>query len=170
MSEVFHIIPASLRGMGLFSGIAMGILLMVLVGVGIILLCTFHGSRYTFYEVSSEGLRIRGDLYGRLIPKSALLLEKARMVNLNEVPDLKPTRRTCGTSVPGYQAGWFRLKNGEKALLYLTNTQQAVYIPTTEGFSLLLSVEKPDRFLDALGKYCGVSMGPSRMAVKGAQS
>ena len=33
---------------------------------------------------------------------------------------LRPGLRTMGTGLPGYRAGWFRLRNGEKALLYLT--------------------------------------------------
>ena len=55
-----------------------------------------------------------------------------------------------GTGLPGYQAGWFRLRNGEKALLYLTDRARAVYIPTTAGYSLLLSPADPDGFLSQL--------------------
>jgi hypothetical protein len=52
--------------------------------------------------------------------------------------------------MPGYQSGWFRLKNGEKALLYLTDRSRAVYVPTTAGYSVLLSPDDPDGFLKAL--------------------
>jgi hypothetical protein len=65
-------------------------------------------------------------------------------------PDLAPKWRTMGTGLPGYQAGWFRLKNGEKALLYLSDRSRAVYVPTTAGYSLLLSPADPDRFLSAV--------------------
>ena len=58
--------------------------------------------------------------------------------------------RRMGTGLPGYQAGWFRLRNGEKALLYLTDRARAVYIPTTAGYSLLLSPADPDGFLSQL--------------------
>jgi hypothetical protein len=61
-----------------------------------------------------------------------------------------PARRTVGTGLPGYRAGWFRLRNGEKALLYLTDTSRAVYIPTTAGYSVLLSPAQPDEFVSAL--------------------
>jgi hypothetical protein len=56
-----------------------------------------------------------------------------------------------GTGLPGYAAGWFKLANGEKALVYVTTQSEVVYIPTTEGYSLLLSVTEPDRFLARLG-------------------
>jgi hypothetical protein len=55
-----------------------------------------------------------------------------------------------GTALPGYQSGWFRLRNGEKALLYLTDRSRAVYIPTAEGYAVVLSPIDPDGFLTAL--------------------
>lgn len=55
-----------------------------------------------------------------------------------------------GTGLPGYQAGWFRLTNGERALLYLTDRRRAVYVPTTAGYSVLLSPAEPDAFVSAL--------------------
>jgi hypothetical protein len=58
--------------------------------------------------------------------------------------------RTMGTSMPGYRAGWFRLRNGEKALLYLTDWSRVVYVPTTAGYGLLLSPSEPDQFLAAV--------------------
>jgi hypothetical protein len=73
-----------------------------------------------------------------------------RRVVLAREAELQPTRRTMGTGLPGYQAGWFRLRNGEKALLYLTDQARAVYIPTTLGYSVLLSPVDPDAFLAAL--------------------
>jgi hypothetical protein len=55
-----------------------------------------------------------------------------------------------GTGLPGYQAGWFRLRNGDRALLYLTDRSKAVYVPTTEGYGVLLSPAEPEQFLAAL--------------------
>ena len=65
-------------------------------------------------------------------------------------PALTPQRRTMGTGLPGYQAGWYRLKNGERALLYLTDRSRAVYVPTTAGYSVLLSPAEPDAFMSAI--------------------
>ncbi|WP_417763517.1 PH domain-containing protein [Shewanella sp.] len=47
--------------------------------------------------------------------------------------------RTNGIGLPGYHLGWFQLKQDGKALVAVSNTQQLLYIPTTLGFSLLLS-------------------------------
>jgi Bacterial PH domain len=102
------------------------------------------------FEVSSEGLRLRGDLYGRLIPAQSLQVEQAQIVNLNHDASHQLKLRTMGTSVPGHQAGWFRLNNGEKALVYLTDRSRVVYLPTRNGYSVMLSTPQPEAFLAAL--------------------
>jgi hypothetical protein len=95
-------------------------------------------------------LRLRGDLYGRLIPRAQIRAGAARRVDFRVASELTPQRRTLGTGLPGYRAGWFRLRNGESALLYLTDPSRAVYVPTTAGYSVLLSPAEPDAFLAAL--------------------
>lgn len=122
----------------------------LLLGVMALLFATVAGSRSARFEVSSEGLRLRGDLYGRLIPWSELRVEEARRVDFAQERGLRPSWRTMGTALPGYQAGWFRLVNRQKALLYLTDRTKAVYIPTEKGYSLLLSPANPDAFLERL--------------------
>ncbi|HEY7188401.1 MAG TPA: PH domain-containing protein [Vicinamibacterales bacterium] len=144
--QVFAIAPATIKGIYLLWGI---VLLAMTVAIGAVAFAT-TGARMSRFEVSSEGLRLRGDLYGRLIPLSELRIDSARRVSLDADPDLAPRRRTMGTGLPGYQAGWFRLRNGEKALLYLTDRSRAVYVPTTSGYSVLLSPADPDAFLRAL--------------------
>jgi hypothetical protein len=121
----------------------------IAIAIGLILITTI-GGRTARFEVSPEGLRLRGDLYGRLIPSGELRGGEARRVDFATSPELLPKRRTFGTGLPGYQAGWFRLESGEKALLYLTDRSRAVYIPTTAGYSVLLSPENPDGLLAAI--------------------
>jgi hypothetical protein len=52
--------------------------------------------------------------------------------------------------MPGYQAGWFRLRNGEKALVFVGDPTRVVFIPVRDGYSLLVSVAEADPFLSAL--------------------
>lgn len=80
-------------------------------------------------------------------------------MDLRGEPDLAPRRRTMGTALGDYSAGWFRLRSGEKALLYLTDRRRVVYIPTLDGYSLLLSQSEPRRFLDALHVAAGDTAG-----------
>ena len=143
-TEVFSIAPAGFRPFWVLLPIAL-----ILGGVMAMLLFSLAGSRSSRFEVSEAGLRVRGDLYGRLIPWTVLEVEDARRVDFAADRDLAPRRRTLGTGLPGYRAGWFRLENGERALLYLTDRSKAVYIPTTDSYGLLLSPDDPDAFLAA---------------------
>ena len=149
MTEVFHIIPASARSAMIWVPL-LGLVLLVLVGTAAIVGLSIKGSRTSTFELSPAGLRLRGDLYGRRLPASDLRGGAARVVDLGQERALRPRNKTIGTALPGYRAGWFRLANGEKALLYLTDSRQAVYVPTRAGYSLLLSVDRPAAFVERL--------------------
>ena len=91
-----------------------------------------------------EGLRIRGP-YGRLVPREAMDVEEARLVDLRTDPSYRVGIRTNGIGMPGYASGWFRLKGGASALLFVTDRTRAVAIPTSLGYTLLLSPADPER-------------------------
>ena len=131
------------------------IMIVILIGVTAILGWAAWSTRNSRAEVSPAGLKLVGDLWGRTIPLDHLALDEARVVDLRGEPDLVPNRRTAGTALGGYSAGWFRLRNGEKCLLYLTDRRRVVYIPTRDGYSLLISQSDPRRFLDALQEASG---------------
>lgn len=141
----FPIAPATSRYLWFLVPVVL-----IMLGALLVLTISIRGGRASRFEVTEEGLRLRGDLYGRMIPRSQLRVEEARPVDLTREPGLRPSWRTLGTGLPGYQGGWFRLRNGEKALLYLTDRTKAVYVPTTSGYSVLLSPRDPDAFLEAL--------------------
>ena len=126
------------------------ILVVVLLVVGVLVTKTIAGAKNSTFTLSSAGLTIQGDLWGRTIPSAQLRGAAARVVDLRNEPSLAPRRRTAGTAIPGYRSGWWRLANGDKALLYLTATDRAVHVPTTEGYALLLSVSEPERFVAQL--------------------
>jgi hypothetical protein len=144
--QTFQIAPAEFKAMWFLVVIVIAVMVL---GGGVLAM-TVRGSRSSTFEVSSAGLRLRGDLYGRLIPADQLRVGDARRVDFTKSPELQPRRRTMGTGMPGYQAGWFRLQNGERALVYMTDRRRAVYIPTTDGYAVLVSPANPDGFLSAL--------------------
>jgi hypothetical protein len=125
----------------------MGLLFVALIAV---LGKSLAGAWSSTFTITPAGLQLRGDWYGRTIPLEQLQVGAAQRVDLRANPSLLPRVRTWGTAWPGYQAGWFRLRNGERALVYLTDRSRAVYVPTTAGYSLLLSPEDPDAFLASL--------------------
>jgi hypothetical protein len=146
--EVFTIAAANTKMIWLIGLIPLSVLVLV----GAILGASVNGARNSTFEVSNEGLRIRGDWYGRVIPANHLVPGTARRVDLALSPELTPGRRTMGTGLPGYQAGWFRLRNGDSALLYLTDRSKAVYVQTTEGYGVMLSPSEPEKLVAALNR------------------
>ena len=148
--NIFPIAPAESRY--LWFLIPVGV---ILLGAMALLVTSVRGAHASRFEIRPDGLRLAGDLYGRVVPKAQLRVDLARRVDLERDEALRPRWRRVGTGLPGYQAGWFRLRNGEKALLYLTDRSRAVYIPTTAGYSLLLSPADPDGFLSRLRSVLG---------------
>jgi Bacterial PH domain len=142
---IFPIAPAASRYLWFMIPVVV-----ILLGAVALLATSLRGAQSSTFEIRPDGLRLRGDLYGRFIPKAELRVDLARRVDLAQEDGLRPRWRRMGTALPGYQSGWFRLRNGDKALLYLTDRTRAVYVPTTAGYVLLLSPADPDGFLSAL--------------------
>lgn len=144
-STVFPMIPAASKSLWFFAIISLVLL------AGIVLMIWLAWSMQNVrFTVSNEGLRLQGDLYGRLIPLKSLKIDEAVVTNLHMDKDHQPKWRTMGTGLPGYAAGWFKLRNGTKALLYVTDRTRVARIPTTEGYTVLLSVAEPQALIDAL--------------------
>jgi hypothetical protein len=152
MEEVFPIVPASSRLLWTLAAIAA-------VLIALLALFTYLGysARHVRFEVSPGGLRIVGDVYGRTIPLKSLRLVEGGRVDLKRSPEYALKWRTNGTGLPGYQSGWFQLANGEKALVFVTDPRSVVRLPTTEGFTVLVSVTDPEAFLSSLAKAAGAS-------------
>jgi hypothetical protein len=144
MGDVFTIVPAPPRALLLVAAFSV-LILAILAMLGYFA----YSSRATRFEISADGLSIRGTLYGRTIGWREMRLDEAAAVDLGARPDLRPTMRTNGVGLPGYRAGWFRLRGG-RGLLFVTDPSSVVVVPTTRGYTLMLSVDSPDRFIEAL--------------------
>jgi len=141
MERIFGIIPAS----------STSYLVLLAIGIVIILLVGFlafigYSSRNVSFEVSEQGLRISGGVYGRFIPRGEITGDGVKVINLNVDSEYKPKLRTNGIGLPGYAEGWFKLKNNEKALLFVTDRSNVVYVPTKKDYSVLLSVKEAEEF------------------------
>ena len=145
MKESFAIIPAS--NAPLWIAVALVVFFVVLGGLFAYIV---YSSRNTRFQVTPDGLRITGTLYGQNVALDSLVLENARVLDLTEDKEYRTRARTNGVGLPGYSAGWFRLRNGEKALVFVTSRRNVVYLPTRGDFSLLLSVGEPHDLLAAL--------------------
>ena len=106
--NIFPIAPAESRYLWFLIPV-----IIILLGAMVLAATSVRGAHSSSFEIRPEGLRLRGDLYGRLIPKAQLRLNLVRRVDLTREQDLRPKWRRLGTGLPGYQAGWFRLRNGD---------------------------------------------------------
>lgn len=140
MTTTFEIVPATSSGFWLL----LVPIVLVLGLAATVIVASVTGARSATFEVTDDALILHGDLYGRRIPRDHLRAAEVRVVDVEHHPQLRPVRRTLGTSLPGYRAGWFRLADGQKALLYVTKGSRVVYVPTSEGYSVLLSPTDPD--------------------------
>jgi hypothetical protein len=144
-TQLFTIVPGSNGPLWMLAGISVMLLLMVALFAWLA-----YSSRHTRFEVSAEGLQISSTMYGRMIPASALVVDAARVLDLGRDRQYRPKWKTNGSGLPGYQAGWFKLHNGEKSLLFVTDRKRVVYVPTNDGYSVLMSVKQPEQFVAAL--------------------
>ena len=171
MKQVFRIVPGSTgiafteAGLVALAGVVAYLLgngpwWALAPGAGIPLLLAglfgyfLYSSRRTTFEVTPESLAVRGTMYGRNISLSLIQANEVKVLDLREKGDYSPQWRTNGLGLPDYSLGWFTLKNGEKALLFLTDRSRVAYIPTSERFSLILSAREPEQLVQAVRNAC----------------
>lgn len=146
-SQIFQISPIISKGFSL-SMIGFAILWLGVIALFVGIMVSAHNIQYA---INPQGLTIKNAIfYGRTIRKDEIAIDGARIINLNEEPAYKPALRTNGIGLPGFQSGWFRLKNKEKALLFVTDYQKVLYLPTTKDYSLLISVTDPETMLEKM--------------------
>ncbi len=142
MKDAFAIEPASATTFWVIAVIALIMLL---------LLCLFGyiawSSRNVQFEVTDTDVRISGTLYGRTIPLSSIIPESIQRVDLSGNSPFALSWRQNGVGLPGFKVGWYRLRNGEKALVYITDPQRAVYFKTRADHAVITTPSDPDAFI-----------------------
>lgn len=145
MELSFPIEPSSNAALWLI--IPISLLLLGLLGMMGFMVYSVYNLRVV---VAEDAIEIKGDMYGRRIPLSHMIVEQAEVVHLQEDTEYALRLRTNGIGLPGYQSGWFKMRNGEKALTFVTQKRSVVRIPTRDGYTLLLSMEGADEFIETL--------------------
>ncbi len=149
MDKVFGIIPAT-GNMYIFIWIFGVVMLIIILGV-IGLFASFgYQAKNLSVTVNDQGLDISPGLYTRFIPREKIDTAGVKVLNLEVDKDYAPKWRTNGGGFPGYSVGWFKLQNQEKALVFVTDRSSVVYIPTTENYSVLLSVRDADLMVEQI--------------------
>ena len=119
------------------------VLITVLLGlfIGII-----FAIRNTSISINDSDVVIRSFLYGRRIPISDILINEIQTTNLKENREFNVRVRTNGIGLPNFLSGWVRLNNGQRALVFLTNRENVLLMPTND-FVLLFSMERAEEFI-----------------------
>jgi hypothetical protein len=99
----------------------------------------YQGNRAVF-SLTGQGLKIKPGFYGRTIPKEKILKEGIRVIDLKSDRQYKIRWNMFGLAWPGYLSGWFAFRNDESVLTFVTDRSSVVYIPTSDKYSVLLSV------------------------------
>lgn len=73
----------------------------------------------------------------------------AALVNLDSRSELRPKWKLWRAAMPGLSSGLFKLYNNRKAHVYIADRSKVVFVSTQNG-PVLLSLERPREFLDAL--------------------
>ena len=146
----FELAPASTGTLAALYGIAI-----VVLALALLFWWIAWGTSQMSVAIRHGLLQIQVPMYAREIPVDRLDVAHAAVVDLSATPQLRPKLRTNGISVPGLGVGWFRLSDGSKALLAITRRSDVLYVPTRDGYVLLLSVRKPQRALEQLRAAAG---------------
>ncbi len=165
MSREFTVVPLDMRPIFAILALSMG---MVFVGIAVaardspsvwwallaalpvmaVVLLSVRRQRVT---LDGDLLRIAAGLHSTKVHAGDLDLEKAQVAHLADTPGLRPMWKTFGTATLGYRGGRFRLRDRRRAFVLLTTRHQVLSLPERGGRVLLLSLERPQTLLDALG-------------------
>jgi hypothetical protein len=98
-----------------------------------------------------ETLELRVAWFRIRLALSEIDVAHARIVNLDERAEYRPSLKTNAFALPGYQAGHFRLRDWRrKAFVLLTSRQRVLVLPLHDRRTVLLSLRQPQRLIDAL--------------------
>ncbi|AXK72379.1 hypothetical protein DWG18_08900 [Lysobacter sp. TY2-98] len=100
-------------------------------------------------ELTSTQLIVKAGPFTRRVPRSDIDVDGARVSPLGEHPDSHARLKLFGAALPGYRAGWFLMRDGQRAFL-MTTTGRALRLPVRDQPALVVTPVQPEALLDAL--------------------
>ena len=117
------------------------IVLVCVVAVLILLLMSRANVR-----VDQGALIVNTSVGTKRIPLANLRAHGLHLVNFGTHPELRPVVKLWGTGLPGFAGGWFKLRNGDKAVCLLLDRHGIAYLRSDEDkLTLLLSLAEPEK-------------------------
>jgi hypothetical protein len=150
MRGQFDLVPAPISAYWVIFTLLVLILLLL-----IFFVYMAFSMRHLYCEITEAGLKLKGGMYKKFIQKESIVNDGIDVLDLNIRKDVAPRRRLNGLAFPGYREGWFRLKSGEKAIVILTDISRVLYLPTKDGYAVMLSADKPLEMMHTMKQFWG---------------
>jgi hypothetical protein len=125
------------------------ILIILAIGLMALFPVMFYSMKHTTLSLTDKEIIINSMMYGKKIPLENVLIDEIKKINMDEDKEYNLSIRTNGISLPNYKSGWMRLNNGKKALVYITEKNNVVLIPTKDYF-VLFSMENIETFIEKI--------------------
>ncbi|MBS0569794.1 MAG: hypothetical protein JSS28_04260 [Proteobacteria bacterium] len=118
-----------------------------IIGVVAVLMAFFlWGLRRARVRVDQGELIIHTGVGTKHVALANLRAHGLQLVNFNTHPELRPVIKLWGTGLPGFAGGWFRLRNGDKAVCLLLDRHGISYLRSdADKLTLLLSLAEPEK-------------------------
>jgi hypothetical protein len=137
------------EGAGFVPILMVVLMLVIIIPLVILTFGIISSIKNTTLTLTEKELIIKSALYGRKIPLENIMVDGIKGISLDENTDYNLSIRTNGTALPQFKSGWFRLKNREKALVFVTDKNNVVLIPTKD-YLLLFSMNNIDEFINKI--------------------
>ena len=118
--------------------------------ITLLLVYLLYGGYRSSVTITGDALEVSVPVYGRSIPLDTIEPTGARIVNMRTDRGVRLGLRTNGLGALGYSLEWFRLVGGGKALVALTDRSSVASLPLNDGTTVLISLEDPVAFIQAL--------------------
>ena len=91
-----------------------------------------------------------------------LHMDQARVLSLGERPEVKPVFKSRGLRLPGFRSGWYRTRTLRKQLVATAGGDRVLWLPTTQGYDLVLQPRNPQAALARLRELSAMAGAPGR--------
>ena len=137
------------NGTGFIPIFTVCIILVITIPLIILTFGIMSSMKNTTLTLTEKELIIKSAFYGRKIPLENIMIDGIKAISLDHDTDYDLSFRTNGTALSQFKSGWFRLKNHEKALVFITDKDSVVLIPTKD-YLLLFSMDNIDEFINKI--------------------
>ncbi len=126
--------------------------LIVVAPISLMAIVLTTAMRRNSITIDNDTLKVRTTFYSFEAPLKSLLPVRAEPTQLIDLGDLMWRRRRNGFSFPGFQSGWFTLRNGKRAFLSVVAQEVVVYACNDGERMLMLGVPEIEKLAAALKK------------------